>query len=136
VAPDLEGPAGIRRVTVEVLSGERTAYLNGRLRGRSRKHLLCRLARKEVRKGGRAIGVMVVAVAAIWLHDEYISVARALKPFVLMMAYFADYQSMPAYPGVRGNEQAHLHENGVVSYAARRGMHIEITVEQVAVAVP
>ncbi len=136
VAADLEGPAGMRRVTGEVLFGERIAYLNGRPRDRSRKHLLCHLARKEVRKGGRLIGVMVVAVAAIWVHDGSIYAARAAKPFVRMMAYFADYQSMSAYPGVRGNEQAHLHENGVVSYAAKRGMHIEITVERVAVAVP
>jgi hypothetical protein len=137
MATDPEGPAGMRRLTVEVfVRRPNSLYRAGKPRDRSRRHLLCRFAPKEVRQVGRMFGVLVVTVAASCLQQGNVSVVRAWKPLVRKMAYYADYQSIPAYPGVRGNERVHLHENGVVSYAAMRGEHIEITVEQVAVAAP
>jgi hypothetical protein len=79
-----------------------------------------------------AMGAAAVAIFAAatweWTFAEMRSVGR---PIVRLVAYFADFQRAPLYPGVEPSKRLRLHENGVVSYAERRGGEIVIAVGKV-----
>jgi hypothetical protein len=53
------------------------------------------------------------------------------RPRDFLVAYFADFQQVSLYPGVDVNRRLRLPENGVVSYAEKRGWEIVISVEKV-----
>ncbi len=50
---------------------------------------------------------------------------------IRFIAYTSDFHSADAYPGVQKGKRWRLHENGVVSYAERKGWTIELRVDKV-----
>jgi hypothetical protein len=77
--------------------------------------------------GAAAIAILAAATWG-WTFDRMRSIGR---PIVRLVAYFADFQQAPLYPGIEPSKRMRLHENGVVSYAERQGGEIIIAVGKV-----
>lgn len=73
--------------------------------------------------GAAVISVAMVFVSSFWY--DTIAQPRAVRLF----AFYADYDLMPAYPGVE-RQPVKLLENGVVSYAKIHGLDVTISVGQ------
>jgi hypothetical protein len=80
---------------------------------------------------GRAFGAFMLVFVVAVAHGQYPSAKAYLKPIVRGVAYLADYQQVPKYPGVDENRRSRVHENGIVSYAEDRGGDIVISVDSV-----
>lgn len=72
--------------------------------------------------------MLVIASAAIL--KACTSLQEYCLPAIPWIAYVADYQEAPAYPGIPNNQRVRLHENGVVSYAALEGRAVRIHVTE------
>lgn len=55
---------------------------------------------------------------------------KSLHPLVKWIAFCADFQPAPLYPGIQEGERIRLHENGVISVADVKNGTIEIGVRQ------
>jgi hypothetical protein len=80
---------------------------------------------------GRGLGGFMLLFAAAVVQRQYPHAVPYLTPAVRIIAYVADYQPLPRYPGVEGTRRARVHENGIVSYAEEQGWDIHITVDAV-----
>lgn len=81
---------------------------------------------------GHAMGAAAIAILAAATWDSIVAQTRTLAgPAVRLVAYFSDFHRLPQYPGVDASKRTRLHENGVVSYAQRRGTEIVVTVGKV-----
>jgi hypothetical protein len=80
---------------------------------------------------GRAFGAFMLVFVVAVAHGQHPSAKAYVKPIVRGVAYLADYQQVPKYPGVDENRRSRVHENGIVSYAEDRGGDIVISVDYV-----
>jgi hypothetical protein len=80
---------------------------------------------------GRALGAFMLVFVVAVAHEQYPSAKAYLKPIVRGVAYLADYQQVPKYPGIDGNRRSRIHENGIVSCAEDRGWDFVISVDSV-----
>jgi hypothetical protein len=80
---------------------------------------------------GRAFGAFMLVFAIAVVHEQYTSAKTYLKPMIRGIAYLADYQQIPQYPGIDGNRRSRIHGNGIVSYAEDHRGNIIISVDYV-----
>jgi hypothetical protein len=80
---------------------------------------------------GHAVGAMCATFFVLYLLVGYDHTAKGLKPVVRWIAYLADFQDVPRYPGLERGKRTRIHENGVVSYAEPSGWDISISVTRV-----
>jgi hypothetical protein len=80
---------------------------------------------------GRAFAAFMLVFVGAVAEEQYPHVVPYLTPIVRGIAYLADYQPLPRYPGIDGTRRARVHENGVVSYAEDQRWTIIITVDTV-----
>jgi hypothetical protein len=66
--------------------------------------------------------VMALLFSTMFLMQWFSHVIIRLQPIVRSIAYFADFQQAPLYPGVDVNRRLRLHENGIVSYTEKCGV--------------
>jgi hypothetical protein len=90
-----------------------------------------KLSKSVFKNLGHVIGMVGIIAIAAYTWQSSPAVTGSLKPAVRALAYIADFQQAPMYPGVEVNKRLRLHENGVVSYAEERGGDIIISVEKV-----
>jgi len=72
--------------------------------------------------GAIVFGMALFAVSAYFLAMDN------LTPAVRWMAYLADFQSSPIYPGIQKDARFRLMDNGVVAYASIKDHAVLITV--------
>jgi hypothetical protein len=73
-------------------------------------------------------GSAMLGIASAVLLQATSSIHEHCLSAIPWIAYVADYQETPAYPGIQKNQRVRLHENGVVSYAVREGGAVRIHV--------
>ena len=93
------------------------------------------LLRKPLAAVGMSIGHMIGALALCSLVAQLLldveSHHHHVYPAVRWIAYYSDYHTVPAYPGIATGARVRLHENGVVSTAVNRHGAVSITVGRI-----
>lgn len=74
------------------------------------------LNRNAIRHFGHFLGAFALLMAIAFVADGYSTLQQRAYPAVRWIAFFADYQTAPAYPGIHTDERIRLHENGVISF--------------------
>jgi hypothetical protein len=89
------------------------------------------LEKLTFRSFGHAMGAFAFGgLIAIGL-SQFSTVGRSFEPLIRLTAYYADYQTIPRYPGIDVTRKSRLHTNGVVSYAEKHGWDVIISVEKI-----
>lgn len=73
-------------------------------------------------------GALVIFAFALLGCGFYVSSTEKFSPAVRWIAYAADFQWAPMYPGIDAKKRFRLMDNGVVAYAERNGWGVDITV--------
>lgn len=121
----------VLQVSVWPLIAESIDFLS-RLMPSSIEHRLTTEERRRVlaRYMGHTTGCAMLALGAAAVLGAYTAVQQSCLPVIPWIAYVADYQEAPAYPGIPKSQRVRLHENGVVSYAVRDGGTVRINVSE------
>lgn len=75
-----------------------------------------------------AFGTLLIALFFVGLFGTLTQLIVNQTTLVRWVAYKADYQSIPKYPGISADQRVRIHENGVVSIARPVGWDVEIEV--------
>lgn len=82
-----------------------------------------------LRTWGHVLGAVIFMLVVIEASDRFQSAVRQ-PSMIRLFAFWADYESVPDYPGV-DEARLRLHDNGVVSYATLSGMAVELRRDRV-----
>lgn len=81
-----------------------------------------------------SVAAMALALSCAQLADILHADTKTSGPAARLIAYYVDYHTAAAYPGIPPGEKIRLHENGVVSIARRN--RLEVTIEVTTVKLP
>ncbi|KAA0693262.1 hypothetical protein DT594_15425 [Halopseudomonas laoshanensis] len=79
---------------------------------------------------GHAAGALAICIYSSSVFDFANNNEKSLHPLVRWVAFFGDFQSADAYPGIGAAERIRLHENGVISVATAENNTVVIRVRK------
>jgi hypothetical protein len=83
---------------------------------------------KSVQMIGHMFGALAICFFAEYSFDFVFNNEASLHPLVRHLAFVADYQPAPEYPGIKPKERIRLHENGIISSARRENGKVLINI--------
>lgn len=78
----------------------------------------------------RMTGAIVIFFVSKSVFQFAVENEKSLYSTVRWVAFFADFQPAPMYPGINAGERIRLHENGVISVASFKNGAMEVLVRQ------